>query len=129
MRSHDPDKMTVTPLESFPPPHTWDEWTEYDADAWPRKVERRYSLIPTICFNCEAACGLMAYVDKDTKRIRKLEGNPYHAGSRGKNCAKGPATINQVNDPGRILYPLKRVGPRCRISNGPHRGWSRAHRA
>ena len=112
MRSHDPDKMTVTPLESFPPPHQWDEWTEFDADAWPRKVEKRYSLIPTICFNCEAACGLMAYVDKDTKQIRKLEGNPYHAGSRGKNCAKGPATLNQINDPGRILYPLKRVGPR-----------------
>jgi anaerobic selenocysteine-containing dehydrogenase len=90
----------------------WDDWVEFDADAWPRKVEKRYALIPTICFNCEAACGLMAYVDKDTKQIRKLEGNPYHAGSRGKNCAKGPATLNQINDPGRILYPLKRVGPR-----------------
>lgn len=112
MRSHDPDKMTVTPLESFPPVDQWDDWVEYDADAWPRKVEKRYALIPTICFNCEAACGLMAYVDKDTKQIRKLEGNPYHAGSRGKNCAKGPATLNQINDPGRILYPLKRSGPR-----------------
>lgn len=112
MRSHDPDKMTVTPLESFPPVDQWDDWVEYDADAWPRKVEKRYALIPTICFNCEAACGLMAYVDKDTKQIRKLEGNPHHAGSRGKNCAKGPATLNQINDPGRILFPLKRAGPR-----------------
>lgn len=104
--------MTVTPLESFPPPQQWDDWVEYDADAWPRKVEKRYSIVPTVCFNCEAACGLMAYVDKETMQVRKLEGNPHHPGSRGKNCAKGPATINQINDPGRILYPLKRSGPR-----------------
>ncbi len=45
-------------------------------------------------------------------KVRRLEGNPHHPGSRGKNCAKGPATINQINDPQRILYPLKRVGPR-----------------
>ena len=112
MRSHDPDKMTVTPLESFPPEDQWEDWSEYDPAVWPKKVEKRYSLVPTICFNCEAACGLMAYVDKDSGLIRKLEGNPYHPGSRGKNCAKGPATINQVNDPNRILYPLKRVGAR-----------------
>jgi len=112
MRSHDPEKMTTTPLESFPPEDQWDNWSEYDPSAWPKKVEKRYDLVPTICFNCEAACGLMAFVDKETGLIRKLEGNPYHPGSRGKNCAKGPATINQVNDPNRILYPLKRVGPR-----------------
>ena len=85
---------------------------EYDAKAWPRKVERHYRLVPTVCFNCEAACGLVAYVDKETHRIRKLEGNPHHPGSRGRNCAKGPATLNQVDDPERILYPLKRRGPR-----------------
>ena len=108
----DPLPLTVTPLESFPPTDQWDDWAEYDASAWPRKVERRYALVPTTCFNCEAACGLVAYIDKDTKQIRKLEGNPHHPGSRGRNCAKGPATLNQIHDPGRILYPLKRVGPR-----------------
>ena len=80
--------------------------------AWPRRVERRYMLVPTICFNCEAACGLLAYVDKDTMRVRKFEGNPLHPASRGRNCAKGPATINQIHDPERILYPLKRAGAR-----------------
>jgi anaerobic selenocysteine-containing dehydrogenase len=77
-----------------------------------RKVARRYTLVPTVCFNCESACGLLAYVDKDTYEIRKFEGNPVHPGSRGRNCAKGPATHNQVYDPERILYPLKRVGKR-----------------
>jgi anaerobic selenocysteine-containing dehydrogenase len=111
-RSHDPDSWRVTPLESFPPLESWDDWAEYDAQAWPRRVERRYVLVPTTCFNCEAACGLVAYVDKETREIRKLEGNPHHPGSRGRNCAKGPATLNQVHDPQRILHPLKRVGPR-----------------
>ena len=69
-------------------------------------------LVPTTCFNCESACGLLAYVDKDSLEIRKFEGNPEHPGSRGRNCAKGPATLNQVQDPHRILYPLKRVGAR-----------------
>lgn len=101
-----------TRMAQYPPPESWDEWVEYDPKAWPQKVARRYMLIPTVCFNCESACGLLGWVDKDSGRIRKFEGNPLHPGSRGRNCAKGPATINQVNDPDRILYPLKRAGAR-----------------
>jgi anaerobic selenocysteine-containing dehydrogenase len=99
-------------LRSYPPSERWDDWTEFDPAEWPRRVEKSYSLIPTICFNCEAACGLLAYVDKQKLAIHKFEGNPAHPGSRGRNCAKGPATINQVNDPERILYPLRRAGKR-----------------
>ena len=44
--------------------------------------------------------------------IGRCEGNPEHPGSRGRTCARGPATINQVYDPERILYPMKRVGER-----------------
>lgn len=99
-------------LASYPPPDKWDNWVEYDPAQWPNKVKKEYQLIPTICFNCEAACGLLAYVDKEKPKIKKFEGNPAHPGSRGRNCAKGPATINQVNDPERILYPLKRAGKR-----------------
>ena len=54
----------------------------------------------------------LRFVEKDTHRIRRFEGNPEHPGSRGRNCAKGPATLNQVSDPERIRYPLKRVGKR-----------------
>lgn len=101
------------PLARFPLPEQWHDHTEYAASEWPRlAVPRRYQLVPTTCFNCESACGLLAYIDKDTGKIAKLEGNPAHPGSRGKNCAKGPATINQVNDPDRILAPMKRVGKR-----------------
>jgi anaerobic selenocysteine-containing dehydrogenase len=99
-------------ISQYPPSDVWDDWVEWDGKAWPQRVARRYSLVPTICFNCESGCGLLAYVDKDTYEIRKFEGNPAHPGSRGRNCAKGPATHNQIYDPERILYPLKRTGKR-----------------
>ena len=99
-------------LAAFPPKERWDDWVELDSRSWPRRVEHRCMLVPTTCFNCESACGLLAYVDRDDMHVRKFEGNPEHPGSRGRNCAKGPATINQVTDPDRILYPLRRVGPR-----------------
>ncbi|HEY6120395.1 MAG TPA: molybdopterin-dependent oxidoreductase [Pyrinomonadaceae bacterium] len=99
-------------LAAFPPKERWDDWTELDSQAWPARKERHYSLIPTTCFNCESACGLLAYIDKATGEVQKFEGNPEHPGSRGRNCAKGPATLNQITDPDRILYPLKRAGKR-----------------
>ncbi|MHB8450482.1 MAG: molybdopterin-dependent oxidoreductase [Mycobacteriales bacterium] len=99
-------------LANYPPVSEWDDHVAYDAAAHPRKVARHFMLIPTTCFNCESGCGLLAYVDKEDLSIRKLEGSPVHPGSRGRNCAKGPATVNQLNDPERILYPLKRTGER-----------------
>lgn len=107
-----PERMPNGELAHYPPPDQWDHHAEWDAKAWPHKVPRKYFLIPTTCFNCESACGLLAYVDKETMQVSRFEGNPVHPGSRGRNCAKGPATINQINDPERILYPMKRVGPR-----------------
>src|ERR1035441_5183810 len=99
-------------LGAFPPRERWDDWVELSSRAWPAREEHHYMLVPTTCFNCESACGLLAYVDRDTRQVRKFEGNPEHPGSRGRNCAKGPATINQVTDPDRILYPMRRAGAR-----------------
>ena len=99
-------------LAAFPPKERWDDWIELESKDWPKRTEKRFMLVPTTCFNCESACGLLAFVDRDTLEIRKFEGNPEHPGSRGRNCAKGPATLNQVIDPDRILYPLKRAGER-----------------
>lgn len=107
------DRLTEgSSLTNYPPPDKWDEWTEYEAKGWPRREKKSYQIVPTVCFNCESACGLLAYVDKDGGDVRKFEGHPLHPGSRGRNCAKGPATINQVKDPERILYPMRRKGQR-----------------
>ena len=91
-------------------------------EAWPTPVTRHFQLVPTTCFNCEANCGLVAWIDKDTGEIAKFEGNPHHPASRGRNCAKGPATLNQIARPRTHPAPaaaaraprLGPVGAECR---------------
>ena len=73
--------------------------------------------IPTTCHQCPAGCGVIAYLNGD--RLVQILGNPDHPNNMGGICAKGIAGINLVNDPDRLLYPVKRFGPR-----GQNR-WSR----
>jgi anaerobic selenocysteine-containing dehydrogenase len=68
-----------------------------------------YAIVPTACSNCEASCGLTAWIDKKTFTVKKYMGNPLHPASRGRNCAKGYATQSQMYDPDRIAFPLKRA--------------------
>ena len=99
-------------FRSHPDPSQWDDYVDFESTSWPKKERRRYWIIPSICFNCESACGILAYVDKETLDVRKIEGNPVHPGSRGRTCAKGVVTPNQLEDPDRVLYPMRRVGER-----------------
>jgi len=130
-------KFTSTPktLAFYPPFNQWDSFTELDGTDWKRGGTGRnngiasednpngikaveYMLVPMICSNCEAACGLTAWVDvggykksKDPRdlKVRKYMGNPLHPASRGRNCAKGYAVKSQMYDPDRIPFPLKRA--------------------
>jgi len=126
-------KFTPTPktLSFYPPLDEWDSFTELDGNDWKRGGTGRngvasennpdgikateYMLVPTACSNCEAQCGLTAWVDLTTYKnggqlaVRKYMGNPLHSGSRGRNCAKGYATQSQMYDPDRIPFPLKRA--------------------
>ena len=73
-------------LDSFPPVERWDDW-----GARRRRLAERSNgasgSIPTICFNCEAACGLLACVDKATGGS-KVRGQPVHPGSRGRTAPR-----------------------------------------
>ena len=120
-------KFTNTPdsLSFYPPHKEWDNFAELDGTDWKRGgIERHgvrseenpdgiqvnnFMLVPTVCSNCEAGCGLTAWVNKDTMTVRKYMGNPLHTGSRGRNCAKGYAVTSQMYDPDRIPFPLKRA--------------------
>jgi anaerobic selenocysteine-containing dehydrogenase len=102
----------MSEFRSHPPPSEWDHYVDFESTSWPKKDRRNYWIIPSICFNCESACGILAYVDKEKLDVRKIEGNPMHPGSRGRTCAKGVVTPNQLEDPDRILYPLRRTGER-----------------
>ena len=79
-------------FSSHPDPSEWDDYVDFESTSWPKKDRRHYWIIPSICFNCESACGILAYVDKETLDVRKIEGNPVHPGSRGRTCAKGVVT-------------------------------------
>ena len=72
-------------LATCPPVEKWDDWVELDPEAWPRRVEKHYQLVPTICFNCESACGLLAYVDKDTGQVLKATRSTQRAAD---DCAR-----------------------------------------
>ncbi len=66
--------------------------------------------VPSTCLNCYARCGNFGFVAYGT--LLKIGPNPNHPNSRGRLCAKGQAGLNLVYDPDRLLFPLKRVGPR-----------------
>lgn len=67
-------------------------------------------VVPYTCLVCNIEDGGLAFIKNG--RIKKLEGNPKHVSTRGRLCAKGNAGMLHVYDPDRILYPLKRTGPR-----------------
>jgi thiosulfate reductase / polysulfide reductase chain A len=66
--------------------------------------------IPSACWQCVSRCPIIGYVEEG--RLTKIEGQPKSIRSLGKVCAKSQAGINQLYDPDRILYPMKRVGER-----------------
>ncbi len=67
-------------------------------------------MIPSACWNCVTRDSMIGFVENG--RLVKLEGHPNSIRGLGKICSKGAAGINQLYDPDRILYPMKRVGKR-----------------
>jgi anaerobic selenocysteine-containing dehydrogenase len=78
-------------------------------DFSPRTGAER-NAVPSACWQCVSRCPMIGYTEDG--RLVKISGQPNSIRTEGKLCAKGNAGINQVYDPDRILYPLKRVGKR-----------------
>ncbi len=66
--------------------------------------------IPSACWQCVCRSSIVGYVENG--RLLKVDGNPESQRTRGRICAKGQAAPNFLYDPDRILYPMRRVGPR-----------------
>ncbi len=94
----------------------------------------------TVCVGCTTLCGVRVRVDKNTQKVLRVTGNPYHILSadpflpyemsikdsfkmlsryqdqglvhRSTACGRGNAVLDKLYDPYRVLTPLKRVGPR-----------------
>ncbi len=66
--------------------------------------------VPSACWQCVTRCPVIGYVEDG--RLVKIGGQPDSIRTNGHLCAKGQAGVNQVYDPDRVLYPLRRVGKR-----------------
>jgi thiosulfate reductase/polysulfide reductase chain A len=73
-----------------------------------RIATRPDRIVPTTCDGCGNRCGILVYI-KDGYPWRVV-GNPAHAKSKGKVCARGHALVREVFNPDRLSQPLKRVG-------------------
>jgi anaerobic selenocysteine-containing dehydrogenase len=71
-----------------------------------QKAIRPFTLIPSICHQCQAGCGLLGMVVDD--ELIGVLGNPRYPNNKGGLCARAIAGVNLAFDPERILYPLKR---------------------
>ncbi|HUW64077.1 MAG TPA: molybdopterin-dependent oxidoreductase [Spirochaetia bacterium] len=67
------------------------------------------TVIKTTCKSCHGGCGVL--VTLEDGKITRLQGNPASP-TRGTMCAKGLASVQEISNPNRLLYPLKRQGPR-----------------
>ena len=66
--------------------------------------------------DCPDACGVLITVENG--RAIKIQGDPAHPVTRGFLCAKVAKNLDRVYSPDRVLYPMKRVGPKGPAGNG-----------
>src|SRR5271169_5532199 len=60
--------------------------------------------------DCPDACGVLITIEDS--RATKIQGDPEHPVTRGFLCAKVAKYLDRVYSPDRILYPMRRVGPK-----------------
>ena len=60
--------------------------------------------------DCPDACGVLITVDDG--KATKIQGDPEHPVTRGFLCAKVAKYLDRVYSPDRVLYPMRRVGPK-----------------
>ncbi len=60
--------------------------------------------------DCPDACGVLITIDDG--RATKIQGDPAHPVTRGFLCAKVAKYLDRVYSPDRVLYPMRRVGPK-----------------
>src|SRR5258707_4718382 len=65
----------------------------------------------TVCpHDCPDTCSMIAHVEND--RLIRVEGNPDHPFTRGNLCRKVAHYEERVYSADRLLYPMRRVGPK-----------------
>src|SRR5438067_3296065 len=64
--------------------------------------------------DCPDACGVLITVEgaNGSERATKIQGDPAHPVTRGFLCAKVAKYLDRVYSPDRVLYPMRRIGPK-----------------
>jgi anaerobic selenocysteine-containing dehydrogenase len=70
--------------------------------------------------DCPDACGVLISVEDG--RATKIQGDPGHPVTRGFLCAKVAKYLDRVYSPDRVLYPMRRVGPKGPAANAAGAG-------
>jgi anaerobic selenocysteine-containing dehydrogenase len=65
------------------------------------------NIVLTTCKSCHGGCGVKVTVEDGV--IVKIEGNPDSL-TKGTMCSKGLSSIQHIDNPYRLKYPLKRDG-------------------
>ncbi len=69
------------------------------------------SVVHAACpHDCPDACGVLITVQDG--RAPRIQGDPAHPVTRGFLCAKVAKYLDRVYSPDRVLYPMRRVGPK-----------------
>lgn len=84
---------------------------QQDLQGGQRMTEQQDGIFPAVCpLDCPDTCGLLLHKEKG--KIIKVTGNPDHPITKGAICNKVRNMTERVYDPDRVLYPLKRIGPK-----------------
>ncbi len=68
-------------------------------------------VVKAVCpHDCPDSCGVLITVQDG--RATKIQGDPQHPVTRGFLCAKVAKYLDRVYSPDRVLYPMRRVGPK-----------------
>lgn len=80
----------------------------------PREIKHAENLIAhkSVCFSCNTTCEIIAYENKDTGKIERIEGDPEAPATKGILCSKGLTATDLIYNPERLTHPLIRIGKR-----------------
>lgn len=67
-------------------------------------------VLKSVCHGCHGGCSVLLHVDNDV--LTKIEGDPDGPLNHGSICPIGVGARDLVYHPDRLLYPMKRHGPR-----------------
>ena len=74
--------------------------------------------------DCPDACGVLITVQDGV--ATRIQGDPEHPVTRGFLCAKVAKYLDRVYSPDRVLYPMRRIGPKGPTADvEPQQSWQR----